>query len=99
VVKVVKSRGEGLVPYEFDPKRLALAYRGLALEIVMDLHELCFADRPTFDPDPRRDAYHQGMRAVWLHINNHLRLDPEQIELIYQGRGKPILTEEEANDG
>ncbi len=72
---------------EFDPADLSRAYRRLDPGIIADLAGLCFADKPTFDPDPRVDAYNQGRRHVWLHINQYLTLTPQQIEEMLMGKG------------
>jgi hypothetical protein len=94
-MKVIKDRGHGLAPFEFDPRELQRAYRDIAPLVLADLAQLCFADAPTFDPDPRVDAKHSGMREVWLHINNYLRLDYEALEAIYAGRGSLLDYNEE----
>lgn len=47
--------------------------------VVKDLAEFCRADRSTFHPDPRVHAMLEGRREVWLRINKHLSLTPEQI--------------------
>ena len=98
-MKITRSRGDGLTPFVFDPQQLARLYRHIPPQVIADLAILCFADAPTFDPDPRIDARNSGRRDVWLHVNNYLRLDPEQIEDIYRGRGHVVVTEEEYLDG
>jgi hypothetical protein len=94
-VRAVKNRGSGLAPFEFDPRELAKQYRRMSLTVVADLAEICFADAPTFDPDPRVDARNQGRRDIWLHINQFLKLDPDQLEQIYLGRGQVLQQQED----
>ncbi len=98
-MKVIKDRGNGVAPFAFDPAELGRQYRRLPLTVLADLAELCFADQPTYDPDPRLDARQQGRRDVWLHINQYLKLTSEQLERIYEGRGQVLTTEEEFLDG
>jgi len=55
--------------------------------VLADLAYFCFADRSTFDPDPRIHAVAEGRREVWLQINNHLNLSSEELfALIRQGQ-------------
>ena len=79
---------------EFEPRPLHQLWRRVPQEVLAELAELCFANAATFDPDPRVDAYNQGRRHVWLHINKYLTLTPEQIEHLYEGRAI-YLTEDE----
>lgn len=98
-MRVIKDRGHGLVPHEFDPIELARLYCRLPDAVVADLAELCFANQPTFDRDARIDARNQGRRDVWLHINTFLKLTPDQLEAIYDGRTQAIVTEEDPFNG
>jgi hypothetical protein len=98
-MKVIKQRGVGLADFEFDPKVLQQAYRSIPPIVLADLAELCFSNRPTFDPDPRVDARQSGMRDVWLHINNYLLLSPDALETIYEGRGHLLADYNEVTDG
>lgn len=46
---------------------------------VEDLKHFCRADISTFHPDPNVAAYQAGRRDVWLHIQKHLNLTPDQL--------------------
>jgi hypothetical protein len=50
-----------------------------------DLSWFCRADRTCFDPDPRKHALAEGRREVWLRIQEHLTLTPEQLVALYGG--------------
>lgn len=56
-----------------------------ALRLLEDLAKFCRASRSTFDPDPRVHAVLEGRREVWLRIEKHLGLNPEQLLKIYYG--------------
>ncbi len=98
-MKVIKDRGNGVAPFAFDPAELGRQYRRLPLSVIAHLADICFADEATFDVDPRVDARQQGRRDVWLAINKYLKLNSEQLERIYEGRGQVLTTEEEILDG
>lgn len=51
--------------------------------VLADLAKFCRANEPTFHPDPRVHAALEGRREVWLRIQHHLRLNPEQLMAIY----------------
>ena len=53
--------------------------------VLQDLAKFCRAETTTFDPDPRIHAVLEGRREVWLRIQQHLRLTPEQLYVIYGG--------------
>ena len=56
--------------------------------VLVDLAKFCRANDTTFHADPRVAAHLDGRREVWLRIQNHLRLNPEQLLSIYaQGLG------------
>ena len=56
--------------------------------VLADLAKFCRANDTTFHADPRVHAVLEGRREVWLRIQNHLRLNPEQLLSIYaQGLG------------
>lgn len=44
-----------------------------------ELGAACFADKPTYDPDPRAHAFNEGRRAVFLEIMHGLRLDQRRL--------------------
>jgi hypothetical protein len=97
-MRVIKER-PGATDFAFDPKDLARLYRNLPALVIADLCIQCKGDVDTFAPDPYVHANNAGRRAIWLHINNYLKLDPEQIEEIFRGRGHVVLTEQEIIDG
>ena len=53
--------------------------------VLVDLAKFCRANDTTFHADPRIAANLDGRREVWLRIQNHLRLNPEQLMSIYAG--------------
>jgi hypothetical protein len=54
-------------------------------EVLLDLAKFCRADRTTFNADPRIHAALEGRREVWLRIQQHLGLTPEQLLVLYSG--------------
>lgn len=57
-----------------------------AQTVLLDLARFCRADVSTFHQDPRAHALAEGRREVWLRIQKHIKLDPEQFIAKY-GRG------------
>ena len=53
--------------------------------VLADLAKFCRANDTTFHADPRIAANLDGRREVWLRIQNHLRLNPEQLMSLYAG--------------
>lgn len=53
--------------------------------VLADLFKFCRAEVSTFHPDPRVEARLDGRREVWLRIQHHLRLTPEQLWVLYSG--------------
>jgi hypothetical protein len=47
--------------------------------VLEDLAVFCRANESTFHPDPRVHAVAEGRREVWLRIQEHLQLTPEQL--------------------
>lgn len=62
----------------------------LALE---DLAKFCRANESTFHPDPRVHAVLEGRREVWLRIQQHINLPPEELHRLY-APGQPLNTGE-----
>lgn len=50
-----------------------------------DLARFCRANEPCFDLNDRKHALLEGRREVWLRIQNHLGLTPEQLLVLYAG--------------
>lgn len=62
------------------------AFRNPAGEAVLeDLAKFCRANETTFDADARVHAVLEGRREVWLRIQQHLGLTPEQLLVLYTG--------------
>src|SRR5437016_3602967 len=66
-------------------------YAGQA--VLIDLAKFCRAERSCFDPDPRIHAVLEGRREVFLRIQSHLRLTPEQLYALYAGQQFPMTAE------
>lgn len=58
----------------------------LAHEVLQDLARFCRATESTFHIDPRAHAMMEGRREVWLRLQHHLQLPPEQLWELYDGR-------------
>lgn len=52
-------------------------------EVLADLAKFCRAFETCFDPDARLHAVAEGRREVWLRIERHLKLTPEQLAQLY----------------
>lgn len=66
--------------------------------VLEDLSTFCRANDTTFHTDPRLSALQEGRREVWLRIQNHLNLSPEELYTLATGRvnqPKGITTEED----
>lgn len=62
-------------------------FRGpVAEEVLRDLARFCRANESTYQQDPRAHALAEGRREVWLRIQGHLQLTPEQLWELYDGR-------------
>lgn len=48
--------------------------------ILADLARFCRAEESCFHQDPRVHAVLEGRREVWLRIQEHLKLSPEELE-------------------
>jgi len=51
----------------------------VAQEVLRDLARFCRANVSTFHEDPRAHALAEGRREVWLRIQNHLQLTPDEL--------------------
>ena len=60
----------------------------LAETVLKDLTRFCRAHESTFHTDARAHAVAEGRREVWLRIQNHLNLSPEQLWSLYSGMPK-----------
>lgn len=52
-------------------------------KVLEDLYRFCRGGDTTFNPDPRLHALLEGRREVWLRIQYHLKLDPDQLWKTY----------------
>ncbi len=52
-------------------------------EVLVDLAKFCRANDTCYDNDPRKHAVAEGRREVWLRIQRHLNLSPEQLNALY----------------
>jgi hypothetical protein len=57
-----------------------------AEEVLADLAKFCRADQTTFHPDPRIEGRLDGRREVWLRIQHHLQLTPDELWKLYQSK-------------
>lgn len=69
----------------FGPQLMADGERRFspAQKIVLaDLERFCFANYPTFDPDPGVHRLKEGQRAVWLRIQHFLQIEDRDLREI-----------------
>lgn len=55
-------------------------------DVLSDLARFCRANESTFHADARAHAVAEGRREVFLRIQQHLRLSPDQLWQLYSGR-------------
>jgi hypothetical protein len=67
------------------------AFRGIPMEVLLDLQEFCRANETCFDADARIHARLEGRRDVWRRIQEHIHLTPAQLMALFMGR--PLLLE------
>lgn len=53
--------------------------------VLADLAKFCRASESTFHEDPRKEGILQGRREVFLRIQHHLKLKPEDLWKLYSG--------------
>lgn len=58
----------------------------LAAEVLKDIARFCRAHESTHDANERDSLIFEGRRQVWLRIQEHLRLTPDQLWELYSGR-------------
>lgn len=64
-----------------------VTFKGPVAEIVLkDMARFCRAHESAFHPDARAHAVAEGRREVWLRIQNHLKLSPDELWQLYSGR-------------
>ena len=71
---------------------------GLGLTALKDIARFCRAAETTFHPtqDARTQAMLEGRRQVWLRIEQHLKLSPEELLVVYRAA---VLDPTGATDG
>ena len=52
-----------------------------------DMQRFCRAGESTFHPDPRVEGLLQGRREVWLRIEQHLNLSPDELVAVFDPAG------------
>lgn len=52
-------------------------------EVLKDLAKFCRANVTTFQENDRKHALAEGRREVWLRIQQHLNLQPDELYAIY----------------
>lgn len=55
--------------------------------VLEDLARFCRANETTFLPDARASAVLEGRREVWLRIQHHLNLSPDQLVALFNPKG------------
>lgn len=60
-------------------------------EVLEDLATFCRANESCFHADPRMHAVAEGRREVWLRIQQHMNMTPDQLFDFFT-RQKPTLT-------
>lgn len=66
--------------------------------VLADLAKFCRADASCYDADPRMHAVLEGRREVWLRIQQHLRLTPEELFQLYSGHTVVRLVQQQEKD-
>ncbi len=56
-----------------------------AKAVLKDLAKFCRANATTFHPDPRMHSLLEGRREVWLRIQQHLKLTPDELFKLLAG--------------
>lgn len=71
--------------YLFERKRAYdIAFKNPSGEIVLqDLARFCRANESCFNADARLHALAEGRREVWLRIQRHLNMTPEQLAQLH----------------
>lgn len=54
-------------------------------QVLEDLRAYCFVRNTTYSDHPHRMALNEGLRMAYLHIDNFINLDLEQIQKLQGG--------------
>ncbi len=63
--------------------------------VLADLMQHCSATDTTFHDDARKHAFLEGQRSVYLRIEHHIQLEPEELYRIFGGT--PVRTIQEVS--
>lgn len=67
--------------------------------VLEDLARFCRANETTFHENPRVAALQEGRREVWLRIQQHLNLSPEELfDLISSGSSATVRIPVQSDD-
>lgn len=66
-----------------DMRLRKAAYQALGEVARKDLAKFCRANKTCWDDDARMHAMLEGRREVWLRIQQHLELTPEELLALY----------------
>lgn len=66
--------------------------------VLQDLVMFCRAAETCFDADPRKHAVLEGRREVWLRIQQHMQLTPDQLYALYNGKMLHVKQQQENDD-
>lgn len=66
---------------------------GAQLRVLQDLAKFCRAGQSTFHKDPRVQNVLDGRQEVWIRIQHHLKLSPDELVRIYHPTHKGVEDE------
>lgn len=91
-MKVVEGVRELLAFLTQRKRAYQLTFRSPSgAEVLEDLAKFCRANDTCFHEDPRLHAVLEGRREVWLRIQQHLNLTPEELTAIFSGNRIALL--------
>lgn len=67
--------------------------------VLHDLAQFCRANETCWHPDPRIHAALEGRREVWLRIQQHLNLSPDQLAALYSNAMMKTHQQEQDDNG
>lgn len=74
------------------------AYQSIPQAVVDDLAKFCRADISCWHSDPRIHAALEGRREVWLRIQQHRTMTPEQLAALYRSTVPDVVEEEKGDE-
>lgn len=66
--------------------------------VLADLAKFCRANESTFHSDPRVHAVLEGRREVWLRIQQHLNLTPDELFALYTGHESQLQAQPDGDE-